>query len=160
MADPRPATTIVGMTISGTHDVSGRPGTPADRADRVGALPVLRETVAVSGAVACRLVLVAHALDTAVPFVQTLAGKLDLVRMVAVPYSARPTALARLGDVPITVPDTIDDVGRLAADAAVLAAMEQGGPVVLQEVGGYCAGLVDELAPHVRGIVENTNSWT
>ncbi|GAA3623116.1 hypothetical protein GCM10022419_130980 [Nonomuraea rosea] len=64
--------------------------------------------------------------------------------------------MARLADLPLTVPASIESVGRIAVDAAVRAARTNGAPVVIQEVGGYCSDLASELVPHVRGIVEDT----
>lgn len=124
--------------------------------ERVSDLPVLRETVATGCETPCRLVLVAHVLDTAVPYIRLLARLMELVRLVPVPYSARDTALTQLGALPVTLPESIETVGRVAADAVLGTASTAGPPVVLQEVGGYCAGLVAELAPRVRGIVEDT----
>lgn len=126
------------------------------RVKRVSELPVLRQTIADYGSATCRLVLVAHVLDTAVPYVELLARHMQLVRLVPAPYSARNTALAQLAHLPITVPESIGTVGRVAADAALQAAAKTGPPVVVQEVGGYCSGLVSELAPRIRGIVEDT----
>lgn len=137
-----------------------RPDRPhtIDRTPRISALPVLQQTAEAAGGTDCRLVLIAHALDTSVPYVRTLAAHLDLVELVPVPYSARRAALDRLTDIPTTVPDSIETVGRAAADAALRAARSPGAPVVIQEVGGYCAGMVDELArePRFTGIVEDT----
>jgi adenosylhomocysteinase len=131
---------------------------PVVRDPFVSDLPVLRQTAQATADLDCRLVLVAHALDTSVPYVRTLAEHLDLVELVPVPYSARRSALDRLTDVPATLPESIESVGRTAADAALRAARTPGAPVVLQEVGGYCAGLVSELArePRFIGVVEDT----
>lgn len=121
-------------------------------------LPVLRETMSIEEPLPCRLVLVTHLLDTAVPFVRALAGAMDLVKLVPVPYSVRPSAMAELGALPIEVPGSIDEVGAMAAGTALEHAGTTGDPVVIQEVGGYCADRVTDLAaaPAVNGIVEDT----
>ena len=121
-------------------------------------LPVLQQTAAAVPDLDCRLVLVAHALDTAVPYIRTLAHHLDLVELIPVPYSARRSAIDRLGEVRSTVPSSIEAVGRAATDAALRAARTPGAPVVVQEVGGYCANTVGELArePRFTGVVEDT----
>jgi adenosylhomocysteinase len=142
-----------------TSVLSNAPGCASSEASaRRNDLPVLRETLAAEGAAPCRLVLVAHALDTAVPYVRALADAVDLVQLVPVPYSARATALSELDDLPVAVPESIEAVGRLAAATAVEVARTPGDPVVIQEVGGYCADQVADLAaaPLVKGIVEDT----
>jgi adenosylhomocysteinase len=106
-----------------------------------------------------RLVLVAHILDTAVPFVRSLSTVMPVEAVIAVPYSARPDACGILGEeLPVHVPEDIAEVGPLAARLAARAADRAGGKVVIQEVGGYCAHLLDELAttPGLRGVVEDT----
>jgi adenosylhomocysteinase len=123
----------------------------------VPALPVLQETIAASPPAACRLTLVAHALDTAGPYVRALAAAMDVTALVPVPYSARASALAALPGIRVELPERIDQVGRLAADIALDQTATAGSPVVVQEVGGYCASQVDRLAAGgVRGVVEDT----
>ena len=132
----------------------------ADRghAARVGELPVLGELAGELPSAPCRVVLIAHLLDTAVPYVRMLGRHCDLVRVIAVPYSAQAEALALLDDLPALVPESIDEVRPLAMDAAREAGQSTGAPVVIQEVGGYCAEEVDVLASiqGVRGVVEDT----
>jgi len=131
---------------------------PVRPADRVSSLPVLRQTIAAEGDADCRLVLITHVLDTAVPFVRMLAEHAGLAAVVAVPYSVSDAALEVLTSVPVHVPATIGAVGELAATIALDAASDGGDPVVLQEVGGYCAGWANRLAelPGIRGVVEDT----
>ncbi|WP_129771433.1 NAD(P)-dependent oxidoreductase [Streptomyces sp. L-9-10] len=130
----------------------------AGHAARAGDLPVLQSAQTRWPMPPARLVLVTHLLDTAVPYVRLFDRCMDLVGVVPVPYSVQPEALSRLDDLPVTVPESIGDVGTFAVRDAVRAARESELPVVVQEVGGYCADAVGELAqsPSVRGIVEDT----
>lgn len=125
---------------------------------RVSRLPVLREVRNRWPMPPVRLVLVAHVLDTAVPYVRVFGESVEELHVVPVPYSVRPEALALLGDVSTRTPTSIDEVGRLAVEAATRLAGRPGPPVVIQEVGGYCADAVDVLArlPGFRGVVEDT----
>lgn len=127
-------------------------------AARAGDLPVLQSAQARWPMPPARLVLVAHLLDTAVPYVRLLDRCADLVEVVPVPYSAQPEALSLLDDLPITVPGSIEDVGAIAVRAARCAARESELPVIVQEVGGYCADAIGDLAryPGIRGVVEDT----
>lgn len=127
-------------------------------ASRAGQLPVLQSALSRWPTAPSRIVLVAHLLDTSVPYVRLLGRCTDLVQVVAVPYSAQPEALTLLDDFPVCVPDSIEDVGRVAVEAAARAARSGGPPVIIQEVGGYCADDVARLArlSGVRGIVEDT----
>lgn len=136
--------------------VLARPG--AGHATRAGDLPVLQSALARWPMPPARLVLVAHILDTAVPYVRLLDRCTDLVQVVPVPYSVQPEALSLLDDLPVTVPESIEDVGAVAVSAAERAAREGELPVIVQEVGGYCADAVGGLARHpgIRGVVEDT----
>lgn len=152
---PRPVVRRLSAAPVSPFDRSGRHAVKAP--STVPDLPVLEETIAAEGPAPCRLVVVAHALDTAVPYVQALARASEMVALVPVPYSAQPDALRRLGDVPVDLPRSIEDVGRRAARLTLETASTPGLPVVLQEVGGYCAGDVQRFADAgVRGIVEDT----
>lgn len=125
----------------------------------VPALPTLEEVIKAYPMPAARLVLVAHILDTAVPYVRTLATAMRVEAVIAVPYSAQPSACAKLAtELSLFVPDDLAQVGRLAAECATRVSQRTSDPVIIQEVGGYCADLTRELAriPSFRGIVEDT----
>lgn len=125
----------------------------------LGRYPTLAETTLCYPMPDARVVLVAHILDTAVPFVRTLAAATNIDAVIAVPYSARPRACAELAaDMPVFIPESLDEVGRLAARHAVRIAGGSSAPVIINEVGGYCADLVGKLASTdgIRGIVEDT----
>jgi adenosylhomocysteinase len=124
-------------------------------AGRASGLPVLREVVRRWPIRPCQLVLVTHLLDTAVPYVQSLAEVMELRRVVAVPYSVRQSAVALLNGLPVHVPSSSDELAQVAVDAACRATA--GGPVIVQEIGGYCAPSVRRLASAgVLGVVEDT----
>lgn len=127
-------------------------------ARRAGDLPVLQSAIADWPCPPAKLVLVTHVLDTAVPYVRHLSRGMELEAVVPVPYSAQPEALRLLANLPVSMPVSIDDVGIRTVRAARRAATRSGPPVVIQEVGGYCADSVEHLAavPGVRGVVEDT----
>ncbi|MEU6782106.1 NAD(P)-dependent oxidoreductase [Nonomuraea angiospora] len=130
----------------------------AGHASRACDLPVLRSAQADWPMPPARTILIAHLLDTAVPYVRSLSRSTELVQIVPVPYSAQPEALSLLGDLPVSMPASIEEVGPMAVAAAQRAARQGESPVMIQEVGGYCAGAVRDLAgvPGFRGIVEDT----
>lgn len=124
-------------------------------ASRVPELPVLAETMRRWPTPRCRLVLVTHLLDTAVPYIKALAERMDIERIVAVPYSVRPSAVDLVDDLPLELPETVADLADLAVDAACRAARRA--PTLVQEIGGYCAPAVHRMAEAgVRGVVEDT----
>jgi adenosylhomocysteinase len=121
--------------------------------------PTLTETTHAYPMPDARLILIAHILNTAVPFVRTLAKVMPVDAVIAVPYSAQPTACAALAEeLPVDVPSNVGDVGPLAAQRAADASKRSRDNLIIQEVGGYCAHLVEELAamPGLRGVVEDT----
>src|SRR5262249_29992625 len=63
---------------------------------------------------------------------------------VAVPYSVRRSAAALLTGLPVYVPASQDELTQVVVDAACRATAA--GPVIVQEVGGYCAPSVRLLA--------------
>jgi adenosylhomocysteinase len=122
-------------------------------ASRVPELPVLREAMRRWPIRRCRLV--THLLDTAVPYLQALAERVDIERVVAVPYSVRSSAVELLDDLPLSLPSSLAEIGQLAVTAACRAA--RAAPTVIQEIGGYCAPSAHLLAQAgVRGVVEDT----
>jgi adenosylhomocysteinase len=125
---------------------------------RAGDLPVLRDATVRWPIPPARLVLVAHLLDTAVPYIRRLAEVCELVGVIPVPYSLRRQALTRLTDLPVLVPPTLDDVGPLAVVSAQQAGACRGPALAVQEVGGYCASHLRTLAgvPQLCGVVEDT----
>ncbi|MET7336082.1 NAD(P)-dependent oxidoreductase [Nonomuraea sp. NPDC005650] len=130
----------------------------AGHASRAGDLPVLRSAQADWPMPPVRTVLITHLLDTAVPYVRLLSQSTELAQVVPVPYSARQEALSLLDDLPLSMPASIEEVGAMAVAAARRAARQGDSPVMIQEVGGYCADAVGDLAgvPRFRGIVEDT----
>lgn len=124
-------------------------------ASRVPELPVLHETMRRWPIPRCRLVLVTHLLDTAVPYLHALAERADVERVVAVPYSVRSSAVDLLDDMPLSLPSSLAEIAKVAVATACRAART--GPTVIQEIGGYCAPSAQLLAEAgVRGVVEDT----
>jgi adenosylhomocysteinase len=106
------------------------------------------------------LVLLTHVLDTAVPFVQAVAETTKLEAVVGIPYSTMPTAHAQMvrDGRRVLIPDDLVGLPELARHEILSASRRTNSPVVLQEIGGYCADLVDELvhANAISGVVEDT----
>ena len=132
---------------------------PGDgHASRVGQLPVLNQALERWPMPPARIVLIAHLLDTAVPYIRALDRCTDLAEVIPVPYSVQPAALKLLSDIPINLPASIEEVGDRAVTALKRCAKPGDLPAILQEVGGYCAEAVTELSqtPGIRGVVEDT----
>lgn len=132
-----------------------------DLATESGALPALAHHVERFPCPPASLVIVTHILDTAVPFVEAVSRAIDLEAVIGIPYSTMPSAqrLLEAEGHRIVIPEDIADVPALAkeeVDRAATARPER--PVVIQEIGGYCAPLVDELVlkKNLAGIVEDT----
>lgn len=124
-------------------------------AGRVSDLPVLREAMRRWPIERCRLVLVTHLLDTAVPYLKALSEVVDIERVVPVPYSVRASAVDLLDDLPLHLPGSLEELADVAVAAACGSARR--GPTVVQEIGGYCAPAVQEMArAGVLGVVEDT----
>ncbi|MBP2329394.1 adenosylhomocysteinase [Kibdelosporangium banguiense] len=120
-------------------------------------LPVLDQTVRRWPAVDCRLVLITHLLDTAVPYVRALASVFDIECVLPVPYSTRLGAVQQLGEVPVRLTEDTGELAREAVDMVCGAAARSGKPVVLQEVGGYAASSAHRMAAAgVQAVVEDT----
>ncbi|WP_007024003.1 NAD(P)-dependent oxidoreductase [Saccharomonospora iraqiensis] len=123
-------------------------------------LPVLNTMIHRRPCPELSLVLVTHLLDTAVPFVRALASAMSVHAVVAVPYSLRDSAHEALaGLVPVHTPSTLSEIGPLVARLSAEALERTGRSVVVQEVGGYCATTLDDVAGHHRflGVVEDTH---
>lgn len=107
------------------------------------------------------LVLITHILDTAVPFIEAVSRTVRLEAIVGIPYSTMPTAHAALvqNGARVSIPKDISSLPDLAKVEIVDASKRSStGQVVVQEIGGYCEGLVDELvaAGVLGGVVEDT----
>jgi adenosylhomocysteinase len=137
----------------------GAPGVPrfgAELPALTGLLPTVPPT---DGA---RSVLITHVLDTAVAYVEAVHSVFPVARVVAIPYSASPTAVQALRTkgftviVPASIPDTFIESERQVIEALKEAAT----PLLVQEVGGYLAKASSRLAafPNFLGVVEDTNN--
>lgn len=104
------------------------------------------------------LVAVVHAIDTAPLLLQALSRGIPIHSAIPVPYSIRPgviTALAKHVEV-----TTLEDGSTGEAIArAVESAAKKYRRVILQDVGGWGAAVLDRLAsiPEFVGVVEDTN---
>lgn len=105
--------------------------------------------------------MVTHVLDTAVPFIEAVSRAVNLEAIVGIPYSTMPTARRRLelNGHRVVIPDDIAELPEIARDEiGTTAETHPDLPVIVQEIGGYCASLVDELTltANLAGIVEDT----
>jgi adenosylhomocysteinase len=105
------------------------------------------------------LVLLTHLLDTAVPFIDALTQATDVALVVAIPYSASPSACEVVAEqIRLVSPPTVSELPahvRSELDALHSTARH---PIVLQEIGGYCAPMLEDLAvtDNFLGVVEDT----
>lgn len=123
---------------------------------QIAPLRLLRETQRHAPQSTTTLILVTHLLDTATEYVQLLADTFTLAVVIPVPYSLSSAAQLELQarGIPIRAVDSIDAI----APAVLEVAQSTPGDIVVQEVGGYCARIIDELADAgVTAIVEDTN---
>jgi adenosylhomocysteinase len=107
------------------------------------------------------LIIITHILDTAVPFIEEVSRAVNLEAVIGIPYSTMPTARKQLEEhgYRVVMPDEIANLPALAVDEIDRAASSRPDlPIVVQEIGGYCAPLVHELASSkgFAGIVEDT----
>ncbi len=107
------------------------------------------------------LVLITHILDTAVPFIEAVSSTVRLETILGIPYSTMPGAHAALlqNGERVSIPRDISSLPSLArAEILDVSRRNSTGQVVVQEIGGYCEGLVDELvaAGALGGVVEDT----
>lgn len=107
------------------------------------------------------LVLSTHVLETSVPFIDGLAAATDLRAVLSIPYSTRAPAFAELATRhPMRTPPNLAEM-RTRTREETLAALDspRRGPVVLHEIGGYCAADVLEFAAQqgFGGVVEDTH---
>lgn len=145
--------TTLALRAPGARD----PDSPA----QVSPLPALDYHVAKFTSPPASLVLVTHILDTAVPFIEAISKAISLKTVIGIPYSTVSTAQWRLehGGHRVVIPDDIGslpDIIKAEIDRA--GALQRNLPVVVQEIGGYCAPLVDDFASanNLAGIVEDT----
>ncbi len=109
-----------------------------------------------------RSILITHVLDTAVPYVEAVHSVFPVARVIAIPYSASPSAVQALRAkgfaviVPTSIPDTFVQSERQTLDTLA----ESNEPLLVQEVGGYLAKASARLAAysHFLGVVEDTNN--
>ncbi|MEP4959852.1 NAD(P)-dependent oxidoreductase [Pseudophaeobacter sp.] len=128
-----------------------------------GNLPALTELVKTENKPGrVRSILVAHVLHTAIEYVELVNSIYPVMKVVAVPYSADPTAVKSLRDrgFEVVVPESVEDTFVQSRDAVLAALSDSSEPLIAQEVGGYLAKFTDELTAHDHfiGIVEDTNN--
>lgn len=105
------------------------------------------------------LVLATHVLETAVPFIDGLARATDLRAVLGIPYSTTATAFGELsGRHHLRTPPNLAEMRSETRQEVLDALAQSEAPVVLHEIGGYCAADVAEFAEHPRfaGVVEDT----
>lgn len=124
-------------------------------------LPTLAAHVEAFECPPASLVVITHILDTAIPFIEGISKVLAVESVVGIPYSTMPSARRHLEERGhrIVIPADIASLPDVAEEEIRRASERAGGaPVIVQEIGGYCAPLVDELtaAGRLSGIVEDT----
>jgi adenosylhomocysteinase len=106
------------------------------------------------------LVCITHILDTAVPYVEEVSRALEVEAVIGIPYSTKPAAQLRLEEQGhrVVIPTDLASLPEVAEREIKRASDAHGGPVIVQEIGGYCAPLVDGLCTEGRlaGVVEDT----
>lgn len=133
----------------------------ADTATHVRPLPALDYHVSQFPCPPASLIIVTHILDTAVPFIEAVAAAIDVPAVIGIPYSTMTTAQRRLEQRGhrVVIPEDITslpEIARTEIDRA--AARNPGLPILIQEIGGYCAPLLDEVAAssNLAGVIEDT----
>lgn len=123
-------------------------------------LPVLAHHVERYPCKPASLVFVTHVLDTAVRFVELIASTADVASIVAIPYSTTGTARDKLcTQFDLLEPVTAADMMFAVSDAVRTAlARSAERTVIVQEIGGYCASRIAQLARRANfgGVVEDT----
>lgn len=107
------------------------------------------------------LLVVAHVIETTVPFIEALASVYNIIRVFAVPYSADTGAIAHLrNSFPVSLPNSADEIApELAATCFDLLA-RSGRPLLIYDVGGYGVSIAESesvRSSSLLGIVEDTN---
>lgn len=109
-----------------------------------------------------RSILITHVLETAVAYVEAVHSVFPVTAIVAIPYSASPSAVQLLREkgflvvVPASIADTFSESERVVTAALA----ETNTPLLVQEVGGYLAHASANLSAykHFLGVVEDTNN--
>ncbi|MDX6610302.1 MAG: adenosylhomocysteinase [Solirubrobacterales bacterium] len=106
------------------------------------------------------LVSITHILDTAVPYIEEVSRALEIDAVIGIPYSTKPAAQRRLEEQGhrVVIPTDLASLPEVAEREIRRASDRRGGPVIVQEIGGYCAPLIDGLTAEGRlaGVVEDT----
>jgi adenosylhomocysteinase len=105
-------------------------------------------------------VIITHVLDTAVPYIEALSQAVSLDAIIGIPYSTMTSALQTLenrGD-RVVIAEDIESLPGLARKEIEQVSDARHSPVVVQEIGGYCAHFIDALSAsgHLAGVVEDT----
>jgi len=142
-----------------TPDTLGIAGVPKFGAE----LPALTALLATAHPpTKIRSVLITHVLDTAVAYVEAVHSVFPVSRIVAIPYSASPTAVQELTakGFKVVIPSSIADTFHVSEQQVTEALQESDSPLLVQEVGGYLAHASAQLASfkHFLGVVEDTNN--
>jgi adenosylhomocysteinase len=123
-------------------------------------LPALAEHVEQFPCPPASAVVITHILDTARPFIEAVSRAVDLEAVIGIPYSTTPTARRQLEAAGhrVVIPPDITSLPALARAEIERASALREEPVIVQEIGGYCAPFVEELwdAGLIAGIVEDT----
>jgi adenosylhomocysteinase len=95
-----------------------------------------------------------------VPFVEAVGRVVDIRCAIGIPYSTLPGVYREVAArVPTLLPDELGELAAVAGDQTIAALRERALPVVLCEVGGYCASTLNGIAAagdRFLGVVEHT----
>lgn len=109
-----------------------------------------------------RSILITHVLDTAVAYVEAVNTVFPVVKVIAIPYSASPTAIQILKEkgFDVVLPTSIPDIFIEAEKQVIDTLIQSEEPLIVQEVGGYLAHASVRLSSfkHFLGVVEDTNN--
>ncbi len=124
------------------------------------ALPTFEHHLAAHPCPPTTLVLATHVLETSVGFIDGLARATDLHAVLGIPYSTTAPAFSQVSARHrlLTPPNLAEMRTRTREETLDALRVRPHGPVVLHEIGGYCAPDVTTFATHpgFAGVVEDT----
>jgi len=103
-----------------------------------------------------------HLLETSIPFFEVLNEVTDLKSVIAIPYSSKEEIIEKYREQFVNtnfiIPNKIDEIQNIII--AEYKKLRADKPIIIVEVGGYSASILDTLHkinPNLVGIVEDTN---
>jgi adenosylhomocysteinase len=106
------------------------------------------------------LLLITHILPTQPPFFSVLSKLLSIDSIIAIPYSIDKASLEELSSHFQVITPTFKELSESDYLLSKLKQITSKGPIIIQEIGGYCAKWLKELPEknlkNILGIVEDT----